>query len=122
MPHELYEAAEVDGAGAFPVFFRIVLPIIRPGLAALGVWILISTWNDFQLPLVILTDQTKFTRAAGADLAELDLFRRSAGGDAGHHDRPRAGLHALRLPQPPVHQRPRRGRREVMTDRREDPK
>ncbi|WP_225769194.1 carbohydrate ABC transporter permease [Inquilinus sp. Marseille-Q2685] len=61
VPHELYEASEVDGAGAFSAFFRIVLPIIRPGLAALGVWTLISTWNDFQLPLVILTDQAKFT-------------------------------------------------------------
>jgi ABC-type glycerol-3-phosphate transport system permease component len=39
----------------------VVLPIIRPGLAALAVWTVIGTWNDFQLPLVVLGDGTKFT-------------------------------------------------------------
>jgi ABC-type glycerol-3-phosphate transport system permease component len=61
IPRELYEAAEMDGAKGIATFFFVVLPIIRPGLAALGVWTLISTWNDFQLPLVILGDGTKFT-------------------------------------------------------------
>ena len=61
IPRELYEAAEMDGAKGLATFFFVVLPIIRPGLAALGVWTLISTWNDYQLPLVILGDGTKFT-------------------------------------------------------------
>ncbi len=61
VPNELYEAAEMDNSGPLATYFLVVLPIIRPGLAALGVWTLISTWNDFQLPLVILGDGTKFT-------------------------------------------------------------
>lgn len=61
VPRELYEAAEMDGAGGIAAFFFVVVPIIRPGLAALAVWTLISTWNDFQLPLVVLGDGTKFT-------------------------------------------------------------
>ncbi|MBQ2263504.1 MAG: carbohydrate ABC transporter permease [Loktanella sp.] len=61
IPHELYEAAEMDNSGPIATFFYVVLPIIRPGLAALGVWTVISTWNDFQLPLVVLGDGTKFT-------------------------------------------------------------
>jgi ABC-type glycerol-3-phosphate transport system permease component len=61
VPKELYEATEMDGVGGITTFFFVVLPIIRPGLAALGVWTLISTWNEFQLPLVVLSDADKFT-------------------------------------------------------------
>ena len=61
VPRELYEAAEMDGAKGFATFFLVVIPIIRPGLAALAVWTLIGTWNEFQLPLVVLGDGTKFT-------------------------------------------------------------
>lgn len=61
IPRELYEAAELDGAGPGTTFVRVVLPIIRPGLAALAVWTFISTWNDFQIPLIILNDADKFT-------------------------------------------------------------
>lgn len=61
VPRELYEAAEMDGAKGLATFFFVVLPVIRPGLAALGVWTLIGTWNDFQLPLVILPNPDMFT-------------------------------------------------------------
>lgn len=61
VPKELYEAAEMDGAKGISTFFFVVLPIIRPGLAALSVWTLIGTWNDFQIPLVVLSDGSKFT-------------------------------------------------------------
>lgn len=61
VPKELYEAAEMDGAKGIATFVFVVLPIIRPGLAALSVWTLISTWNDFQIPLVVISDGSKFT-------------------------------------------------------------
>jgi ABC-type glycerol-3-phosphate transport system permease component len=61
IPRELYEAAEMDGAKGLSTFFFVVLPVIRPGLAALAVWTLIGTWNDFQLPLVVLGEGSKFT-------------------------------------------------------------
>lgn len=61
VPRELYEAAEMDGAKGLSTFFFVVIPIIRPGLAALGVWTLIQTWSEFQIPLVILGDSAKFT-------------------------------------------------------------
>jgi ABC-type glycerol-3-phosphate transport system permease component len=61
IPREIYEAAEMDGAKGLATFFFVVLPIIRPGLAALAVWTLISTWNDFQLPLVVLAEGSRFT-------------------------------------------------------------
>lgn len=61
VPRELYEAAEMDGVGGVATFFYVVLPIVRPGLAALAVWTLIETWNEFQLPLVILGASERFT-------------------------------------------------------------
>lgn len=61
IPRELYEAAELDGAGPTTTFWRVVLPIIRPGLSALAVWTFIGTWNDFQIPLIVLNDAEKFT-------------------------------------------------------------
>jgi ABC-type glycerol-3-phosphate transport system permease component len=61
IPRELYEAAEMDGAKGFATFIFVVLPIIRPGLAALSVWTMISTWNDYQLPLVVLGEGSRFT-------------------------------------------------------------
>ncbi|GHA21881.1 sugar ABC transporter permease [Devosia pacifica] len=61
VPRELYEAAEMDGAKGIATFFFVVVPIIRPGLAALAVWTLVETWNEFQLPLVILGASEKFT-------------------------------------------------------------
>lgn len=61
VPRELYEAAEMDGAKGISTFFFVVVPIIRPGLAALAVWTLVETWNEFQVPLVILGASEKFT-------------------------------------------------------------
>jgi ABC-type glycerol-3-phosphate transport system permease component len=61
VPKEIYEATEMDGVGGIATFFFVVLPIIRPGLAALGVWTVISTWNEFQLPLVVINDNDLFT-------------------------------------------------------------
>lgn len=75
IPRELYEAAELDGAGPMTTFWRVVLPIIRPGLSALAVWTFIGTWNDFQIPLIILNDADKFTMPLA--LTSLSAMRSS---------------------------------------------
>ncbi|MGH2558278.1 MAG: carbohydrate ABC transporter permease, partial [Thermomicrobiales bacterium] len=61
IPVELYEAAKVDGASDWWIYARVVIPLIRPGLAALAVWTFLSTWNNFQLPLIVLNSPEKFT-------------------------------------------------------------
>src|SRR4051812_30530238 len=61
LPDELLDAARVDGAGEFGIFSRIVLPIIRPALASLAIFVLLSSWNDFLQPLVFLRSEDKFT-------------------------------------------------------------
>ena len=53
LPRELDEAAFIDGAGHFTVFFRILLPLVGPALATLAVFAFMATWNAFLWPLVI---------------------------------------------------------------------
>lgn len=57
IPDELLDAARVDGATEWQIFFRIVLPQIKPALAAYGTFIFISSWNAYLWPLIVLKDQ-----------------------------------------------------------------
>jgi len=61
VPDDLLDAARVDGAGELRIFRTIVLPIIRPILVTLALFTFLSTWNDFMWPLIILTDDAKYT-------------------------------------------------------------
>lgn len=61
LPKELEEAALVDGAGRMRTFFSIVLPNLRPGLAALAIITALGVWNAFLFPLVLLNSPDLFT-------------------------------------------------------------
>ncbi|MGW1994571.1 carbohydrate ABC transporter permease [Embleya sp. NPDC001921] len=61
VPIELEEAARLDGANRWTIFTRIVLPNIRPGMAALGIIVFLSSWNSFIYPLIFLNSEDKFT-------------------------------------------------------------
>jgi len=61
LPDDLIDAARIDGAGEFRIYWSIVLPVIRPILATLAIWTFLSTWNDFMWPLIVLSDQSMFT-------------------------------------------------------------
>ena len=54
VPRDLDEAATIDGAGHFRIFFQVVLPNIRPALATLVVFSFMSSWNSFLWPLIVL--------------------------------------------------------------------
>ncbi|MBU2667920.1 carbohydrate ABC transporter permease [Actinoplanes bogorensis] len=56
VPEEMYEAAVLDGAGKFKVYWKVYLPLSKPALAVVAVWQSMSSWNDFLLPLVTLQD------------------------------------------------------------------
>ncbi|WEK61204.1 MAG: carbohydrate ABC transporter permease [Candidatus Microbacterium colombiense] len=56
IPLETYEAARLDGASAWQIFWRIYLPLGKPALAVVAVWQTMMSWNDFLLPLVTLGD------------------------------------------------------------------
>lgn len=61
IPDEMLEAAAMDGATLFGTFLRIVLPLIVPGMAVLGILNFVEGFNQFLGPLLILTDPTKIT-------------------------------------------------------------
>jgi len=64
-PKELEEAAEIDGLGKFGTFFRVVLPLAKPALAAQSIFIFMGFWNDFMRPLIVITDIEMFTLPLG---------------------------------------------------------
>jgi multiple sugar transport system permease protein len=61
IPDDLIEAARVDGAGEFRIFWRIVLPLCRPALATLGILTFLASWNNFLWPLVVATTEDRYT-------------------------------------------------------------
>lgn len=61
MPHELQEAAEMDGAGIVQIFFRIYLPNMTPILATVAIFSAVTQWNSFQDTLIYITDQSLYT-------------------------------------------------------------
>lgn len=61
VPVELEEAAMIDGASRWRIYWTIILPAIRPGLGALGIIVALDAWNNFLLPLVLLNSTDLFT-------------------------------------------------------------
>lgn len=65
LPPELAEAAEIDGAGPWRVFFRIYLPLATPGLAIVGILAFNYHWNEFFRPLILTISEQNFTLPLG---------------------------------------------------------
>ena len=65
IPDELLEAARLDGATEFGIWWRVLLPLIRPGLATLAIITFVNSWNDFLWPLLMLSDRGMFTLPVG---------------------------------------------------------
>ena len=61
VPDELLDAARVDGCGEFGIFWRVVLPVIRPGIAGLAVLTIMNIYNDFVWPVVIASSEKMAT-------------------------------------------------------------
>jgi arabinogalactan oligomer/maltooligosaccharide transport system permease protein len=61
LPRELLEAARVDGAGPARIFFTIVLPLARPGIAVTALFSFMTAWNEFIMASTFLTDEGKYT-------------------------------------------------------------
>ncbi len=65
--HELDEAAEVDGAGWFRIYWQIILPLAKPALATVAIFSFMWYWNDFLSPLIYLSNNDMFTLALGVN-------------------------------------------------------
>lgn len=82
IPDELIEAARIDGAGEFWIFWRVVLPLLRGPLGALGVLAFFQAWTAFTWPLIVSTTKESYTIEVGLALFQsgftVDLGRLSA--------------------------------------------
>lgn len=61
IPKELQEAAEIDGAGTLTIFFKIIIPVIKPILATIAIFAAVAQWNSFQDTLLLVTDDKLMT-------------------------------------------------------------
>lgn len=80
IPDDLLDAARLDGAGEWRLFRSVVLPAIAPVLATLGVFTFLSAWNDFMWPLIVLSDDRRYTlpvalaNLAGEHVQDVELI------------------------------------------------
>jgi len=65
IPYELSDAAKIDGAGDFTIYWRVILPLSKPALATVALFEFLYRWNDFLGPLIYLRDDSMFTLALG---------------------------------------------------------
>lgn len=61
IPQDLLEAARIDGASEWKIYWSVVMPLARPILATLAIYTFMTTWNDFMWPLIVLTDRHLYT-------------------------------------------------------------
>jgi raffinose/stachyose/melibiose transport system permease protein len=65
IPVELEDAARIDGCSTFGFFWRVLLPLARPALATVSVLAIVTTWNAFLLPLILLNGEDQWTLPLG---------------------------------------------------------
>jgi putative chitobiose transport system permease protein len=65
VPNEIMDAARLDGAGEFRIWWSVVMPIVRPSIAAVAIFTFVVSWNDFLWPSLMLHDRTTMTLPVG---------------------------------------------------------
>ncbi|MEZ4862892.1 MAG: carbohydrate ABC transporter permease [Caldilineaceae bacterium] len=65
IPFDLDDAAKIDGASTLRIYWQIMLPLSKPGLAAIAIFAFMGNWNNFLAPLIYLRDMEKYTLALG---------------------------------------------------------
>ena len=79
VPDELIEAARVDGSGEFRTFFRICLPLLTPGIVTVALFTIVATWNNYFLPLIMLTSEKWKPLTTGLNDLKLITYGPSGG-------------------------------------------
>jgi len=73
-PKDLDDAARIDGASRFGIYWRIILPLSKPVMVLMAVFTFMDTWNEFQGPLIYLNDPSKFTLSIALNYFRQSLF------------------------------------------------
>lgn len=76
IPNDLEDAAKIDGCGYFTIYWRIMLPLIKPALAAITIFAFMGSWNNFMGPLIYISSPERMTLAYA-----LQLFQGAHGGE-----------------------------------------
>jgi ABC-type glycerol-3-phosphate transport system permease component len=74
IPRELEDAARIDGASTFQIYWRIMLPQVRPALAAVGIFAFLDSWNDLFGPLIFLNRLELQTLPVALKLFQGEFF------------------------------------------------
>ena len=78
IPGELEDAAKIDGCGPFGIYWRVMLPLVKPALAAIAILATLGAWNNFQGPLIYISSPDKMPLAYA-----LQLYQQDHGGEPG---------------------------------------
>lgn len=68
VPYELDESARMDGANSFQIWWKVLMPLVKPSLVTLTIFTFVSAWGDFLWPLIIVNDQNMFTLPLGLNM------------------------------------------------------
>jgi putative aldouronate transport system permease protein len=61
LPISMVESAKIDGANEFTILFRIIMPLSKPALATIALWVIVGQWNNYMAPLMYLRTKTNYT-------------------------------------------------------------
>lgn len=73
VPQDLMDAARLDGAGFLRIYWSIMMPLVKPALAAVAIFEFNAKWNDFMTPLIYLNDPDRYTLALGLATLKTDF-------------------------------------------------
>ncbi|MCH4057970.1 MAG: carbohydrate ABC transporter permease [Lactobacillaceae bacterium] len=73
------DAARLEGAGELKIFHKIMLPIMKPGLATMGIFAFVASWNNFLMPLILINDQAKYTLPMLVQLLTANIYHTEFG-------------------------------------------
>lgn len=76
---DLPDSARIDGAGELKIFHRIILPQMQPALATMGIFSFVGSWNNFIMPLILLTEKEMYTLPMLVQLLKTDFYRTEFG-------------------------------------------
>ncbi len=80
LPKELDEAASIDGSSHYGVFFRIMLPLAKPGIISVGMMNVLNIWNEYIIGTVLVNDPGKYTIPVGIAVMQAEMQYRTEWG------------------------------------------
>src|SRR5256886_16604701 len=91
IPRVMKYAARLDGCGFLRIYWHIMLPLVKPTLAAVAIFTFLATWNEFMMPLIYLSDQRLYPLSFGLYAFQVQSLRPGTGAGIGRSEERRVG-------------------------------